>query len=127
MGKLRRVESGLEQITVVSSGSAITVGQNVHLTARAFKTSMTPSAGAWADYQITGAAVGASNHTVALRADATVWTWGHNGSFVLGDPALPTSAVRTVPALLAKTKAWDGYDDAAGSIRAATKKLAAQK
>ena len=35
--------------------------------------------------------------------------------------------IRTVPALLAKTKAWDGYDDAAGSIRAATKKLAAQK
>jgi bifunctional non-homologous end joining protein LigD len=32
--------------------------------------------------------------------------------------------VRTVPALLAKTKAWDGYDDAAASIKAAMKKLA---
>ena len=32
--------------------------------------------------------------------------------------------VRTVPALLAKTKAWDGYDDAASSIKAAMKKLA---
>ena len=31
--------------------------------------------------------------------------------------------VRTVPALLAKTKAWDGYDDAASSIKAAIKKL----
>jgi len=31
--------------------------------------------------------------------------------------------VRTVPALLAKTKAWDGYDDAAASIKAAMKKL----
>jgi bifunctional non-homologous end joining protein LigD len=29
-----------------------------------------------------------------------------------------------VPALLAKTKAWDGYDDAASSIKAAIKKLA---
>jgi bifunctional non-homologous end joining protein LigD len=34
--------------------------------------------------------------------------------------------VRTVPALLAKTRAWDGYDDAATSIKAAMKKLAAK-
>lgn len=32
--------------------------------------------------------------------------------------------VRTVPALLAKTKAWQGYDDAASSIKPAMKKLA---
>jgi len=32
--------------------------------------------------------------------------------------------LRTVPALLAKTKAWDGYDDAASSIKAAIAKLA---
>jgi bifunctional non-homologous end joining protein LigD len=32
--------------------------------------------------------------------------------------------VRTVPALLAKTKAWQGYDDAASSIKAAIAKLA---
>ena len=31
--------------------------------------------------------------------------------------------VRTVPALLAKTKAWQGYDDAAASIKSAMKKL----
>ncbi len=31
--------------------------------------------------------------------------------------------VRTVPAMLAKTKAWQGYDDAASSIKAAMKKL----
>ncbi|MEP7031419.1 MAG: non-homologous end-joining DNA ligase, partial [Pseudolabrys sp.] len=31
--------------------------------------------------------------------------------------------VRTVPTLLAKTRAWDGYDDAASSIKAAMKKL----
>jgi bifunctional non-homologous end joining protein LigD len=31
--------------------------------------------------------------------------------------------VRTVPALLAKSKAWQGYDDAASSIKAAMKKL----
>ncbi|TPQ33440.1 DNA ligase D [Bradyrhizobium guangdongense] len=32
--------------------------------------------------------------------------------------------MRTVPGLLARSKAWDGYDDAASSIKAATKKLA---
>jgi len=31
--------------------------------------------------------------------------------------------VRTVPSLLAKTKAWQGYDEAASSIKAAMKKL----
>jgi bifunctional non-homologous end joining protein LigD len=34
--------------------------------------------------------------------------------------------VRTVPALLAKTKAWDGYDKAEASIKPAIKKLAAK-
>jgi len=32
--------------------------------------------------------------------------------------------VRNVPALLAKTKAWEGYDQAAASIKPAIKKLA---
>jgi bifunctional non-homologous end joining protein LigD len=32
--------------------------------------------------------------------------------------------IRTVPALLKKSKAWHGYEDAAGSIKAAMKKLA---
>lgn len=35
--------------------------------------------------------------------------------------------VRTVPSLLARTRAWDGYDDAASSIRNAMKKLDARK
>jgi bifunctional non-homologous end joining protein LigD len=35
--------------------------------------------------------------------------------------------VRTVPALLAKTKAWEGYDKAAASIKPAIKKLGAKK
>jgi len=43
---------------------------------------------------------------------------------VRGDLDPKKYTVRTVPALLAKTKAWDGYDDAAASIKAAMKKLA---
>ncbi len=44
---------------------------------------------------------------------------------VRGDLDPGKYTVRSVPALLAKTKAWDGYDDAASSIKAAIKKLAA--
>ncbi len=43
---------------------------------------------------------------------------------VRGDLDPKKYTIRTVPALLAKTKAWDGYDDAAAPIKAAMKKLA---
>jgi len=46
---------------------------------------------------------------------------------VKGDLDPKRYTVRTVPALLAKTKAWQGYDDAASSIKAAIKKLASTK
>jgi bifunctional non-homologous end joining protein LigD len=60
------------------------------------------------------------------RAGATVsmpLTWTQ----VKGDLDPKRYTVRTVPALLAKTKAWDGYDDAATSITTAIKKLASTK
>jgi bifunctional non-homologous end joining protein LigD len=49
-------------------------------------------------------------------------TWAQ----VRGDLDPKRYTVRTVPGLLAKTKAWQGYDDAASSIKAAIKKLAAK-
>ena len=49
-------------------------------------------------------------------------TWAQ----VKGDLDPKRYTVRTVPALLARSKAWDGYDDAAASIKAAMKKLAAK-
>jgi bifunctional non-homologous end joining protein LigD len=60
------------------------------------------------------------------REGATVsmpLTWAQ----VRGDLDPKRYTVRTVPGLLAKTKAWEGYDDAASSIKAAIKKLAARK
>ncbi|OKO85836.1 DNA ligase D [Bradyrhizobium sp. AS23.2] len=47
-------------------------------------------------------------------------TWAQ----VKGDLDPRRYTVRTVPGLLARSKAWEGYDDAAASIRAAMKKLA---
>jgi bifunctional non-homologous end joining protein LigD len=58
------------------------------------------------------------------RQGATVsmpLTWAQ----LRGDLDPKRYTVRTVPALLAKTKAWEDYDDAASPIRAAMKKLAA--
>jgi bifunctional non-homologous end joining protein LigD len=49
-------------------------------------------------------------------------TWGQ----VHGDLDPKRYTVRTVPTLLAKSKAWDGYDDAASSIKSAMKKLGAK-
>jgi bifunctional non-homologous end joining protein LigD len=46
---------------------------------------------------------------------------------VRGDLDPKKYTVRTVPALLAKTKAWNGYDDAAVSIKPAMKKLAGKQ
>jgi bifunctional non-homologous end joining protein LigD len=59
------------------------------------------------------------------REGATVsmpLTWAQ----VRGDLDPKRYTLRTVPALLAKTKAWQGYDEAASSIKAAIKKLAAK-
>jgi bifunctional non-homologous end joining protein LigD len=59
------------------------------------------------------------------REGATVsmpLTWAQ----VRGDLDPKRYTLRTVPALLARTKAWQGYDEAASSIKAAMKKLAAK-
>jgi bifunctional non-homologous end joining protein LigD len=56
------------------------------------------------------------------REGATVsmpLTWAQ----VRGDLDPRRYTVRTVPALLARTRAWEGYDDAESSIKAAMKKL----
>ena len=58
------------------------------------------------------------------RAGATVsmpLTWAQ----VRGDLDPKRYTVRTVPALLGKTKAWEGYEDAASSIKTAIRKLGA--
>jgi bifunctional non-homologous end joining protein LigD len=57
------------------------------------------------------------------REGATVsmpLTWAQ----VRGDLDPKKYTVRTVPSLLAKTRAWSDYEDAAASIKAAMKKLA---
>jgi bifunctional non-homologous end joining protein LigD len=50
-------------------------------------------------------------------------TWAQ----VRGDLDPKRYTVRRVPALLGSTKAWEGYDEAASSIKAAIRKLAARR
>nr|WP_249146043.1 DNA ligase D [Bradyrhizobium diazoefficiens] len=50
-------------------------------------------------------------------------TWAQ----VKGDLDPKRYTVRTVPGLLARSKAWEGYEDAAASIKAAIKKLAGKR
>jgi bifunctional non-homologous end joining protein LigD len=60
------------------------------------------------------------------REGATVsmpLTWAQ----VRGDLDPKRYTVHTVPGLLARTKAWEDYDEAASSIKAAIKKLATRK
>ena len=60
------------------------------------------------------------------REGATVsmpLTWAQ----VRGDLDPKRYTVRTVPALLGRSKAWDGYDDAASPIKAAIRKLGDRK
>lgn len=82
---------------VVTSGSAVIVGENAHLTARAYKTGVPNSSVTAADYRLTGAVALGSNMTVALKADGTVSSWGWNFSQALGDPAVANGDVRTTP------------------------------
>jgi bifunctional non-homologous end joining protein LigD len=49
-----------------------------------------------------------------------------NWAQVRGDLDPKRYTIRTVPSLLARSKAWQGYDDAASSIKAAGRKLAAK-
>jgi bifunctional non-homologous end joining protein LigD len=60
------------------------------------------------------------------REGATVsmpLTWAQ----LRGDLDPKRYTIRSVPALLAKTKAWEGYDEAAASIKPAIKKLGAAR
>jgi alpha-tubulin suppressor-like RCC1 family protein len=69
----------------IGSGATILVDRSMRLRAKAFKTSETPSAAATGDYWITGTIAAGDKHTLALKADGTVWAWGDNSQGQVGD------------------------------------------
>jgi alpha-tubulin suppressor-like RCC1 family protein len=82
--------------TLIASGAAINVDRAMVLKAAAFKAGMTPSAVTRRDYVITGAVVAGVNHTVALKADGSVWAWGSNASGQVGDGTSGTNRLTPV-------------------------------
>jgi alpha-tubulin suppressor-like RCC1 family protein len=79
---------------VVASGATVLVDRSMRLKARAWKAGLAPSPVASADYEIVGAVAAGNYHSVALRADGTVATWGTNSNGQLGDG---TTVQRTAP------------------------------
>jgi alpha-tubulin suppressor-like RCC1 family protein len=77
-----------ESDAVVVSGGTVTVPRPLRLKVKAWKTGSAPSAVRVADYGITGAVAAGAYHTLALKADGTVWSWGYNASGQLGDGSL---------------------------------------
>jgi alpha-tubulin suppressor-like RCC1 family protein len=73
-----------DQSPSVASGGMVSVPRALVLRARAYKAGLDPSPIRRGDYRITGAISTAVNHTVVLKTDGTVWTWGFNAQGQLG-------------------------------------------
>src|SRR5882724_2120448 len=81
--------------TVVSGGTVL-IDRPLTLKANATKTGMTPSSTAAAAFTISGKLAGGQSHSVVLRSDGTIWSWGSNS---VGQLSIGTtdSATHTAP------------------------------
>jgi alpha-tubulin suppressor-like RCC1 family protein len=68
----------------VASGGTVLVDRPLTLEANAYKTGLTSSATATANFTITGKLAGGANHSVGMKSEGTVWTWGSNSNGQLG-------------------------------------------
>lgn len=71
--------------TAIASGATVTVDRSMVLKVRAWQTGLAPSAVRREDYVVTGALAAGENHSMALKADGTVWTWGDGYWSQIGD------------------------------------------
>lgn len=64
----------------VASGGTVLVDRPLTLKANAWKTGMTPSSTTTAAFTISGKVGGGQNHSIVLRSDGTVWSFGSNST-----------------------------------------------
>lgn len=98
---IRYTTNGLEPTEadlVIASGATLTVDRPMRLKLKAWKTGLTPSATRVADYAILGAIAAGERHTLALKTDGTVWSWGLNTSGQLGSGT--TTSPRLQPGIV---------------------------
>src|SRR5262249_43510605 len=86
-----------EADATIASGSTILVAQDLLLRARAWKTDVPASDIGYVGYSFRGGVAAGGAHSVAVKGDGTVWTWGYNPYRELGDPAF-TDTYRVTPA-----------------------------
>lgn len=77
----------------LASGSTLTVDRSSVVKVRAWQAASAASAVRRADFVITGALSANQWHVMALKSDRTVWTWGENAIWGLGDSV----TLRTAP------------------------------
>lgn len=78
----------------------IRVDEDMVLKAKAWKAGMPASPVTWARYEFTGAVAVGSSHSLALKSDGTVWSWGSNTYGKLGEPGRPETSDRWVPGMV---------------------------
>ena len=71
--------------TTIASGNTLVVDRAQIVKVRAWDTWLTPSGVQRADFLITGAVAAGHQHSLALSADGTVWTWGRGSEGQVGD------------------------------------------
>jgi alpha-tubulin suppressor-like RCC1 family protein len=70
---------------VIVSGETLLVDRSMIVKASAWASDGSQSMVRRADYVVTGAVATGDYHTLALKADGTLWAWGYNGDGQLGD------------------------------------------
>jgi alpha-tubulin suppressor-like RCC1 family protein len=90
--------------TTITSGSTITVDRSEIVKVRAWASGVDPSAVRRADFVITGAVAAGYLHSMAIRSDHSLWTWGGNpfGQLANGgttDASVPAQVMTQVAAV----------------------------